>query len=371
MATPQTLPAAGSTLFPRKVADMIFEDVARTSIVQQLARRVDLPASGVAIPVTTGKPQASWVAEGGRKPATNGSVGAKLMDPKKLTAIVVFSKEYLRSDPTKLFQMIRPQVAEAFGDAFDAAAIHGTNSPFTDDLTSADIDITGASTTNTDTTVTTATPQFKPSDVGRAITGPGIPAATTVATFTSTTEIELSDAATATAADVTLSINREKIIELGTAAQNAGGVYKDLVDGLTLLAADRKRLTGFAGDPLGEPILLGATDSTGRPLMIDVGGDGLTQRLLGRPVGFGEGVAGVAGDTSLRFIGGDWRKVAYGIGSQISYEVSTQASIEMIPGDANSVVHLFQDNLVALLAEAEYGFVVGDSEAFVQYVDAA
>ena len=41
----------------------------------------------------------------------------------------------------------------------------------------------------------------------------------------------------------------------------------------------------------------------------------------------------------------------------------------MIPGDATSTVNLFQDNLVALLAEAEYGFVVGDADAFVEYHD--
>lgn len=369
MATTQTLPAAGSTLFPRQVADMIFEDVARTSIVQQLARRVNLPANGIAIPISTAKPTASWVAEGGRKPATNGTVGTKLMDPKKLAAIVVFSKEYLRSDPTKLFQMIRPQIAEAFGDAFDAAAIHGTSSPFTDDLTTADHVFTGG-TTNADPTLTRATGSFLPSDVGRTVTGTGIPGGTTIATFTSATSVEMSANATATGTPE-VTINREKIVELGTATQATGGIYKDLVSGLSLLAADRKKLTGFAADPLGEVLTLGAVDTTGRPILVDVGGDGLTQRLLGRPVGFGEGVAGVSGASDLRFIGGDWSKVAYGIGSQISYQVATQATIEMIPGDAASNVHLFQDNLVALLAEAEYGFVVGDPEAFVQYVDAS
>ena len=370
MADTTVLPGFGTTLFPRQVSDMIFEDVARTSIVQQLARRVNLPSSGVAIPITTGKPSAAWVAEGGRKPASDATVGTKLMDPKKLATVVVFSKEYLRSDPTRLFQMIRPQIAEAFGDAFDAAAIHGTNSPFTDDLSTADRVITDAATTNADPTLTSASNPFLPSDVGRSVTGAGIPGGTTIATFTNAGSVEMSANATATATDVTVTIDRTKTVELGTAAQADGGVYKDIVDGLTLLAADRKKLTGFAADPLAEPLLLSAVDTTGRPILTEVGGDGLTQRLIGRPVGFGEGVAGTTGASDLRFVGGDWSKAAYGIGSQISYSVSTQASIEMVPGDANSVVHLFQDNLVALLAEAEYGFVVGDPEAFVQYVDA-
>jgi predicted phage gp36 major capsid-like protein len=371
MATVQTAHAQGSTLLPRKIADMIFEDVARTSIVQQLARRIDLPANGVAIPVTTGKPSASWVAEGGRKPASNASVGTKLMDPKKLTCIVVFSREYLNRDTTKLFSMIRPQIKEAFADAFDAAAIHGTSTPFTDYLTATRTRVlTDAATTNADATVTSATGAFTSKDVGRPISGAGIPAAATILSINSATSIELSANATATATGVTVTINTTKKVELGTASQATGGVYKDIVNGLTLLAQDRKKLSGFAADPLAEPLLLGATDTTGRPLMIDVGGDGLTQRLLGRPVGFGDGVAGVTGANALRFVGGDWSKVAYGVGSEISYQVSNEASIEMIPGDATSVKHLFQDNLVALLAEAEYGLVVGDTDAFVQYVDA-
>lgn len=369
MATNTVLPSFGSTLFPRQISDMIFEDVARTSIVQQLARRVNLPASGVAIPITTGKPTASWVAEGGRKPASNGTVSTKLMDPKKLATIIVFSKEYLRSDPTKMFQMIRPQIAEAFGDAFDAAAIHGTSSPFTNYIGEAGRRVADAATTNADATVTSATATFTSADVGRELSGTGVPPGTTVLSVTNGTTIEMSANATATGTGVTLTIG--KYVELGTAAQEDGGVYQDIVSGLNLLARDRKKLTGFAADPLAEPLLLGAVDTTGRPLMIDVGGDGLTQRLLGRPVGFGEGVAGVAGSSTLRFVGGDWSKVAYGIGSQISYSVSTEASIEMIPGDPESTVNLFQDNSVALLAEAEYGFVVGDSDAFVEYHDAA
>jgi hypothetical protein len=41
----------------------------------------------------------------------------------------------------------------------------------------------------------------------------------------------------------------------------------------------------------------------------------------------------------------------------------------MVAGDSSSVVHLWQDNLVALRAEAEYGFVVGDIDSFVEITD--
>jgi HK97 family phage major capsid protein len=291
-------PAAGTTLLPRRISEMIFEDVARTSIVQQLARRVDLPGSGVAIPMTTGKPTAGWVAEGDRKPVSDSTLGTKIMDPKKLATIVVFSQEFLRRDITGLFSSIRNDIREAFADAFDAAAIHGTSSPFTNHI---------AETTKT--------------------------------------------------------------VAFGTAATTAGGYYGDIVAGLSLLADDRKRLTGFAADPLFEPLALTSFDANGRPILTEVGGDGLTQRLIGRPVGFGEGVSGVTGDENVRLVGGDWRKVAYGVGRDISFDISTEGSVELTPG--GEVVHLFQDNMAALRAEAEYGLVIGDVNAFVTYTEGA
>lgn len=288
-------PEAGSTLLPRQVTDMIFEDVARTSIVQQLARRIPLPSSGVAIPITTGKPTAGWVAEGDRKPVSDGTVGTKLMDPKKLATIIVFSEEYLRNDLVGLFTVIRDQIREAFADAFDAAAIRGESTPFTSYLT--------------ETT---------------------------------------------------------KSVEIGTGTD----LYADFIDGLTQLVTDRKRLTGFAIDPMLEPTILDTRDGNERPIWIDPssGQGGQLGRLLGRPAGYGEGVGGT-GASTLRAVGGDWSKCSYGVGREISYTVSREASIEMTPGDSSTLVHLWQDNLVGLRAEAEYGFVVGDIDAFVEYTD--
>jgi hypothetical protein len=46
--------------------------------------------------------------------------------------------------------------------------------------------------------------------------------------------------------------------------------------------------------------------------------------------------------------------------------VSTEAAVTI----NGSLVSLFERNLVAILAEAEYGFVVNDVEAFVAYEDA-
>lgn len=107
-----------------------FEQAKKQSTVQQLARQVPLGINGAEIPVVTSKPTAGWVAEGGQKPATNGSLALKTITPKKLAAIAVVSAEVVRANPGNYINIFRDDIAEAFALAFDAAALHGTNTPF-------------------------------------------------------------------------------------------------------------------------------------------------------------------------------------------------------------------------------------------------
>lgn len=275
-----------------------FEEARRASVVQQLVRQVPLGASGVEIPVVTSKPTAGWVAEGGQKPATKGSLALKTMAPKKIAAIAVVSAEVVRANPGNYVQLFRQDIAEAFALAFDAAALHGTSSPF------------GA---------------------GNSIS------ATT------------------------------KSVALGTAEPAAGGIFADVNAGLSLLVNDKKRLTGFAFDSVAEPLFNGAVDLNGRPLFIDSPTDEAAApvragRLLSRPTFIGEGVA--AG-TTVGF-GGNWAQAAWGVVGGITYDVSTQATVT-INGELTS---LWEHNLVAIRAEAEYGWLVNDAQSFVEYTTA-
>lgn len=68
-----------------------------------------------------------------------------------------------------------------------------------------------ADTTDGSTTVVTDNAIFTSSDAGKKITGPGIPSGTTIASVTSSTEIELSQAATATQTDITIDFGTENI----------------------------------------------------------------------------------------------------------------------------------------------------------------
>ena len=155
-----------------------------------------------------------------------------------------------------------------------------------------------------------------------------------------------------------------KSVELGTTTQANGGIHGDFVAAMSALVNDGKKLTGFAVDDVVEPLVWGAVDNTGRPLYVDLPSDNTSQavarpgRLLARPSFMGPGVG--HGDT-VGFAG-DYTKGAWGAVGGISYRVSTEATVT-IDGDLTS---LWEHNLVAVLAEAEYGFVLADEEAFVE-----
>lgn len=281
------------------MAQAYFDEARKQSVVQQLVRQVPLGINGQEIPVTTSKPTAGWVAEGGQKPTTAGGKTLKTIKPHKIAAISVVSAEVVRANPANYIQDLRADIAEAFAIAFDAAALHGTASPF------------GA--------------------------GNNISATT-------------------------------KAVELGTAATAAGSIFADVNAGLALLVNDKKRFTGSAWDSIAEPVFNGAVDANGRPLFIDsptVENAATVRqgRLLGRPSFIGDGVA--AGD--IVGFAGDWTKAVWGVVGGISYDVSTQATVTL----DGELVSLWEHNLVAVRAEAEYGWLVHDTAAFVKYTEGA
>ena len=108
----------------------IFEEVTRRSIVQPLAKKVEMGPNGVSIPFWDGDVQASWVDEGGKKPLTKGGFDQFTITPKKIAAIIPMSAEVVRANPLNYINVMREKVAEAFAIAFDNAALHGTNTPF-------------------------------------------------------------------------------------------------------------------------------------------------------------------------------------------------------------------------------------------------
>ncbi|QXC59336.1 phage major capsid protein [Aquihabitans sp. G128] len=275
--------------------------------MQRLAQRVPLGASGAAIPVITGRPSAGWVGEAAQKPASSGSIDKKVIQPKKLASIFVVSAEVARLNPGQFVTKMQGSFAETFAVAFDYAALH---------------------------------------DAGPDGTAGAGPFDTYVDQTTKTQEI-------------------------GATAQGSGGTYGDLVSAIGKIvsshdAANRRyRLTGWAMDDVMEPALLQSVDTNGRPIYIDTPLEDTTSarggRLIGRPSFMGEGVAS-PNLTSVVGYGGDWSQAAWGAVGGISYRISTEATVTI----NGSLVSLFENNLVAVLAEAEYGFLVNDPGAFIK-----
>lgn len=298
-------------------AAAIFERARELSVVQRLAQQVPLGPSGVNIPVITGRPSAAWVAEGAQKPASQGALGLVTMAPKKLAAILVVSQETVRIDPGKYVSVMEGALAEAFALAFDSAALHGTSTPFS---------------TYIDQTTKT---------------------------------VNLLDSAATHIADPALGGVYNALVGLqskeGTPKLSA---LSQLVQDASAPLSRKRRLTGFAFDLVAEPILNGSVDSQGRPLFVP--GSAIQSpnvaiqpgTIVGRPSVLSENV----GSGAVVGYAGDWQQAAWGVIGGINFAVSTETSVTI----NGALVSLWENNLVAIRAEAEYAFVVNDVKSFVK-----
>jgi hypothetical protein len=100
-----------------------------------------------------------------------------------------------------------PAAKTELSSAFDSDDVvdlrTAANKNYTGPLT-----VTDGVTTNTSTTVTSATARFTPSDIGTTISGTNIPASTTIASYTSATSVTLSAAATGSGSGITFTLGR-------------------------------------------------------------------------------------------------------------------------------------------------------------------
>lgn len=154
-----------------------------------------------------------------------------------------------------------------------------------------------------------------------------------------------------------------KSVTLGATA--GANVYDDIVKAmsLNLQGTPKKQVNGFAFDTGFEVDLLTTKDTSGRPLFAEASYDGLIPALrsgsiLGRPSYLHENVGN---DKTVGFLG-DWTKAAWGTVGGITMDVSTEATVTI----GGQLVSLYENNLVAIRAEAEYGFALADPAAFVK-----
>jgi HK97 family phage major capsid protein len=307
---PIKLSDVNDALLPRTITGPIFEQSVEQSAIMSLARRAPLAIDATtSIPIPLDVPTADWVGQGARKPISSGGVDVKQMTAKKLAVLIPVAEEVAMTNAAGLWTQLQNDLPTAFARAFDHAAIHGKTmkgaaGPFDDHLTE---------TTNS--------------------------------------------------------------VTLGTAAQNKGGVYADLVNGMSEVVDGDWDFTGWAADPRMKPQLLLATDVNGRPIFVDTTTQGTNAAnagtLIGEPLAYSRSVSGkqrrqsTSADSGLRAVGGDWSQAAFGVGMDITVRISKEATYVDEDGGVHSA---FQENLVLLLAEAYYGYVQGDPDAFVKYL---
>ncbi|MEU1663557.1 phage major capsid protein [Streptomyces sparsogenes] len=310
MATaPIKLSDVNASLLPRTLAGPIFEKSVEQSAVMALARRAPLAIDATtAVPIPMDVPTADWVGQAQKKPLSSGSVGVKEMTAKKLAVLIPVAEEVVMTNAGGLWTQLQTDLPTAFARAFDHAAIHG-----------------------------------------KTMKGAAGPFADYMA-MTS------------------------KSVALGTASQATGGIWADLVGGMEEVIDDDWDYTGTIADHRLKPKLLLATDTTGRPILVDTTTPGTNMAsagtLIGEPLAYSRSVSGkqrrqsASTDTGLRAIGGDMSQAAFGVGMDITVRISKEATY--VDEDGN-VVSAFQNNLVLLLAEAYYGYVQGDPDAFVKF----
>jgi hypothetical protein len=407
------LNAVTSTLLPPTITGPIFAKTSEQSAVQQLARRVPLSVSAqTAIPIPMDVPVAGWVNEGGVKPVAQVGVGVKTMVGKKCAVLVPVSQEVAMTNPGGLYDQLAQDLPTALARAFDQAAINGKDlrsggaGPFNDYLTQSANTVALGTATGTAGGIfadlvngigkvvdknynftgfagdprmrvdallsfdSTGRPIFQSQDAG-ASAAPGLGTGTLVgypsyfsqgvsgkywregdnvqtATINGTPTggtFVLSSGGNSTSLAYNAAASTVQ-----TAVQGWGGVYSTVT------------VSGSAGGPYTFTFpTSGNVTSAAAPFTVNqsglTGGTAATSQATLAATGSG------AVDTSVRAIGGDWSQAAYGVGMDISIKISTEANYY----DGSTWHSAFQENLVLLLAEAYYGFVVGNTNAFVTY----
>lgn len=128
----------------------------------------------------------------------------------------------------------------------------------------------------------------------------------------------------------------------------SSNTYGALVSADTDISTHGGEVNGYALSPQARGILLGATDTNGRPLFVNNAAEGAIPMILGAETKMNKGLYKT--DASGNYVGivGDWTQAVYGTVEGVQISVSDQATV----GDVN----LWEQNMVAVRAEIEIGF---------------
>lgn len=155
----------------------------------------------------------------------------------------------------------------------------------------------------------------------------------------------------------------------GCTKQGIGGkTYNGFIAADAAISAASGIMNGIALAPQGKSIVLGATDTTGRPLFTADATQGQIGTILGAPVNVAKAlyVAGSGSAANVVGIAGDFTDAVYGTVEDIQMSISDQATL----GTGDDAINLWQNNMFAVRAEVEVAFAVRDAGEFVLLTDA-
>jgi len=142
-------------------------------------------------------------------------------------------------------------------------------------------------------------------------------------------------------------------------------VYDAFVTGVTDIGVANYEANGIILSPQAESSLFSAKDLQDRPLFIsDLQTEGAIGAALGRPIFRSRHAyeAAAGGNPATYGFIGDWTQSWWGSVEAVNIKVSDQASLDI----DGSTVSLFQNNMIAILAEVELSFMALD-EAFRKF----
>ena len=146
-----------------------------------------------------------------------------------------------------------------------------------------------------------------------------------------------------------------------TAQSLQSSVYGGFVAADTDIAEQGGVMNGIVLSPQGKGKVLGALDGQNRPIFNDVASDGVPRILGARTMveaaAYKAGTAGTAGTPDVIGFAGDWSKALYGLVEGLKIDYSSDATLVVGSGTGTYTINLFQQNMFAVRAEIEVGFV--------------
>lgn len=137
--------------------------------------------------------------------------------------------------------------------------------------------------------------------------------------------------------------------------------YAALVAADADIAENGGILNGFALSPQAKSVLLGATDQAKRPLFINNVAEGAIPMILGAPTVLSKGVFAAGENENAVGIAGDWTQALYGTVEGVRVDYSADATLVTGESGDESLINLFQQNMFAVRAEIEVGFVADEN----------